>query len=358
MSTWPDRRILDLFDIQLPILQAPMAVASGSAMAIAVGKAGGLASLPCAALSLQQIGEEVEVIRRHSDAPLNLNFFCHQPPADDPQSHVRWKEALRPYYDELGADFAAPAPLSSRAPFDLGACEWVEALRPEVVSFHFGLPEPHLLERVKASGAKIISSATTVAEARWLQARGCDAIIAMGYEAGGHRGMFLSEDLNTQIGTLALVPQIVDAVQVPVIAAGGIADGRGIAAAFMLGAAAVQIGTAYLLCPEARVAKPHHRALREADSSETALTNLFTGRAARGIVNRVMRELGPMCPLAPVFPLAGGALTPLRAIAEPLGSGDFMNLWAGQGLAMRHTLDAEALTRHLAHQALDKLRGV
>jgi nitronate monooxygenase len=358
VSTWPDLRILELFDIQLPILQAPMAVGSGSAMAIAVGKAGGLASLPCATLSLEQIGEEVEVIRRHSHAPLNLNFFCHHPPADDPQAHVRWKEALRPYYAELGADFAAPAPVSSRAPFDLAACELVEALRPAVVSFHFGLPETDLLARVKATGAKIISSATTVPEARWLQARGCDAIIAMGYEAGGHRGMFLSDDINTQIGTMALVPQIVDAVQVPVIAAGGIADGRGIAAAFMLGAAAVQIGTAYLLCPEAKVAGPHHRALREADSSDTALTNMFTGRAARGIVNRVMRELGPMSPLAPAFPLAGGALMPLRVIAEPLGSGDFMNLWAGQALGIRHTLGAEALTRHLAHQALEKLRSV
>jgi nitronate monooxygenase len=357
MNAWPDDRILKLFAIELPILQAPMAGASGSAMAIAVGNAGGLASLPCAMLSPQQIREEVALIRQHSKAPLNLNFFCHQTPADDPERLDRWKTALKPYYDELGADFEAPSPVSSRAPFDLASCELVEALKPEVVSFHFGLPDPALLARVKATGAKIISSATTVQEAVWLEGRGCDAIIAMGYEAGGHRGMFLSDDLTTQVGTMALVPQIVDAVKVPVIAAGGIADGRGIAAAFMLGAAAVQVGTAYLFCAQAKVSAPHHRALRVATDSQTALTNIFTGRPARGIVNRIMRELGPISDVAPAFPLAGGALMPLRAIAEPDGNGDFMNLWAGQALGIRHEDSAEVLTRRLADQALEKLAG-
>lgn len=355
MNAWPDTRLLDVFGIELPILLAPMAGAGGSAMAIAVGNAGGLASLPCAMLTPQQIRDEVALIRQHTKAPLNLNFFCHQPPQDDPQSHENWKEALRPYYLELGADVDAPTPVSSRAPFDLASCELVETLKPEVVSFHFGLPETGLLSRVKATGAKVISSATTVAEAVWLEANGCDAIIAMGYEAGGHRGIFLSTELTTQIGTLALVPQIVDAVSVPVIAAGGIADGRGIAAAFMLGACAVQIGTAYLFCAEAKVSKPHYKALRTADSSQTALTNIFTGRPARGIVNRVMAELGPMSPLAPAFPLAGGALMPLRAIAEPLGNGDFMNLWAGQSVGIKHEHGAEQLTRLIARQALEKL---
>jgi nitronate monooxygenase len=356
MNAWPDTRILELFGIELPILQAPMAGASGSAMAIAVARAGGLASLPCAMLSPQQIRDEVALIRQNSSAPLNLNFFCHQPPADDPQSHVRWKDALRPYYQELGADFAAPTPVSSRAPFDGVSCELVEELKPEVVSFHFGLPEAALLSRVKATGAKVISSATTVSEAVWLEANGCDAIIAMGYEAGGHRGIFFSTELTTQVGTMALVPQIVDAVRIPVIAAGGIADGRGIAAAFMLGASAVQIGTAYLFCAEAKVSKPHYQALRTADESQTALTNIFTGRPARGIINRVMRELGPISDLAPAFPLAGGALMPLRAIAEPQGNGDFMNLWAGQAVGVKHELDTEQLTRLLASQALEKLR--
>jgi nitronate monooxygenase len=355
MNTWPDKRILELFGVALPIAQGPLAGAAGSALAIEVGKAGGLGSLACAMLTAQQIHEEVAVIRQNSSAPLNLNFFSHQPPNDDPQSHLKWKEALRPYYAELGADFDAPTPVSSRAPFDLASCEVVEALRPEIVSFHFGLPDPALLARVRATGAIIMSSATTVAEARWLEAHGCDAIIAMGYEAGGHRGMFLDSDLSTQVGTLALVPQIVDAVKLPVIAAGGIGDARGIAAAFMLGASAVQMGTAYLFCPEAKVSKPHYQALRSADPSETALTNIFTGRAARGIVNRVMRELGPMSDLAPAFPLAGGALMPLRAIAEPRGDGGFMNLWAGQAVGLKHELGAQALTRQLAEQALNKL---
>ncbi|MFJ4142687.1 NAD(P)H-dependent flavin oxidoreductase [Pseudomonas sp. NPDC089734] len=357
MSVWPDKRILDLFSIQLPILQAPMAGATGSAMAIAVGNAGGLASLPCAMLSPEQIREEVALIRQHSRAPLNLNFFCHTPPAPDPERAERWKQALQPYYQELGADFEAPTPVSSRAPFDAQSCALVEALKPEVVSFHFGLPEPALLDRVRATGARIISSATTVDEAVWLERNGCDAIIAMGYEAGGHRGMFLSDQLHTQVGTFALIPQIANAVSVPVIAAGGIAEGRSVAAAFILGASAVQVGTAYLFCPEAKVSPLHHQALRSAKDSQTALTNIFTGRPARGIVNRIMSEMGPMSAMAPDFPLAGGALTPLRAKAEPQGNPGFMNLWAGQAVGIKHELSAAALTRQLAENALKILSG-
>jgi nitronate monooxygenase len=355
MNTWPDRRILDLFGIALPILQAPMAGASGSPMAIAVANAGGLASLPCAMLSPEQIRAEVALIRQHSQGPLNLNFFCHSTPAADPAREARWKNALKGYYSELGADFDAPTPVSARAPFDSATCSLVEELKPEVVSFHFGLPEQSLLDRVKATGAKVISSATTVEEAIWLEQHGCNAIIAMGYEAGGHRGIFLSESLDTQVGTMALVPQVVDAVSVPVIAAGGIGDARGIVAALALGASAVQLGTAYLFCPEAKVSVPHHRALRSAKDSDTALTNIFTGRPARGIVNRVMRELGPISELAPAFPLAGGALMPLRALAEPLGSGDFMSLWAGQSVGLKHELAAGELTRQWAAEALGRL---
>jgi nitronate monooxygenase len=348
MSTWQDRRILDLLGIELPILQAPMAGASGSAMAIAVGNAGGLGALPCAMLTHAQVRAEVETFRSACSGPLNLNFFCHQPPAPDPEQDARWKQALKPYYDELGADFNAPTPVSDRAPFDEQACQLVEALRPEVVSFHFGLPAPDLLLRVKACGAKILSSATTVEEARWLEEHGCDAIIAMGSEAGGHRGMFLSQDLNSQIGTFALVPQVVDAVDVPVIAAGGVGDHRGLLAALALGASAVQAGTAYLFCPEAKVSAAHRHALDNAPASDTAMTNLFTGRPARGINNRLMRELGPISPLAPRFPLAGGALMPLRAITDPQGNSDFSNLWAGQGLGLGKHLSAAELTCAIA----------
>ncbi|AVO59507.1 NAD(P)H-dependent flavin oxidoreductase [Pseudomonas chlororaphis] len=351
MSQWPDTRILDLLGIELPIIQAPMAGATTTAMVIAAAQAGGLGSLPCAMLSPEQIRQEVQSIRQATRAPLNLNFFCHQNPTPDPEREILWKNALEPYYRELGADFEAPTPVSSRAPFDAVSCELVEELRPEIVSFHFGLPKPALLARVKATGAKVLSSASTVDEAIWLEQRGCDAIIAMGYEAGGHRAIFLSEDLNTQVGTMALVPQIVDAVQVPVIAAGGIGDARGIVAAFALGASAVQLGTAYLFTPEAKVSAAHHRALRSAKESETALTNLFTGRPARGIVNRVMREIGPINPLAPAFPLAGGALMPLRAKDDA----DFANLWSGQALRLGLELPAFELTRTLAEQALAKL---
>ncbi|WP_282361319.1 nitronate monooxygenase [Pseudomonas sp. PS01300] len=352
MSQWPDPRILDLLGIELPIIQAPMAGATGPAMAIAVSNAGGLGSLPCAMLTPEQIRQEIATFSQASRGPLNLNFFCHRPPATDGERAIRWKQALKPYYEEVGADFGATTPVSNRAPFDEAGCALVEDCKPAVVSFHFGLPAPELLARVKASGAKVLSSATTVEEARWLEAHGCDAIIAMGYEAGGHRGMFLSDDLTTQIGTLALVPQVADAVKVPVIAAGGIGDARGVVAAFALGASAVQVGTAYLFCPEAKVSAAHRQALHSAQASDTALTNLFTGRPARGINTRIMRELGPMSPLAPAFPLAGGALMPLRAISEPQGNSDFSNLWAGQALRLGQALPAAELTRQLAEKAL------
>ena len=351
MSQWPDTRILDLLGIELPIIQAPMAGATGSAMVIAACNAGALGSMPAAMLSTEQLREELATIRQHSQRPLNVNFFCHQPPVPDEQRAQQWKQLLEPYYRELGVDFAAPTPVSNRAPFDAAACAVVEEFRPGVVSFHVGLPEKSLLARVKATGAKVLSSATTVAEAIWLEEHGCDAIIAMGYEAGGHRGMFLSDDLSSQVGTFALVPQVVDAVSVPVIAAGGIGDARGIAAALALGASAVQLGTAYLFTPEAKVSASHHKALRSAKDSDTAVTNIFTGRPARGIINRVMRELGPICPQAPAFPLAGGALLPLRA----KGEADFSNLWAGQAVHLGVESSTADLTRRLADEALARL---
>ena len=350
--TWPDRRIQELFGIELPILLAPMAGPGLADMAVAVAEAGGLGALPCALLDAAGFRTQLGSFRGRTRRPVNVNFFCHRQPGPDPAREADWKRRLEPYYRELGLDPGTPTPAGHRAPFDEAFCALVEELRPEVVSFHFGLPEPALLDRVRATGAKIVSSATTVEEAVWLEAHGCDAVIAQGAEAGGHRGMFLTDRVDTQVGTLALVPQVVDAVALPVIAAGGIADGRGIAAAFALGAAAVQIGTAYLFCPEAKVARLHREALHEDRRRETALTNVFTGRPARGILNRVMREVGPMSPLAPAFPLAGGALAPLRARAEPAGSDDFMSLWAGQSAALGRDLPAAELTRTLAAEAL------
>jgi nitronate monooxygenase len=352
---WPDRRLLDLFGIEVPIVQAPMAGSVGSEMVIAVSEAGGLGSLPCAMLPSDRARAELGVIRQRTARPINVNFFCHRPPDDDPGRERAWKERLESYYKEFGLEGNAPAPNVSRLPFDEGTCEIVEEFGPEVVSFHFGLPEKRLLQRVRATGAKIISSATSVEEARRLEAEGCDAVIAQGYEAGGHRGMFLSTDIGTQAGTMALLPQVADAVSVPVIAAGGIADARGIAAAFALGAAGVQVGTAYLFCPEATVGPAYRAALRAAKDDATALTNVITGRPARGLVNRIIREVGPMSALAPEFPLAAGAVAPLRAAAEAQGLGDFSPLWAGQAAALGREIPAGDLTRRLAAEALDRL---
>jgi nitronate monooxygenase len=350
-----DRRIETLFGIDLPIIQAPMAGAQGSAMAIAVAEAGGLGSLPGALLTHDQMRTELGIIRQQTARPVNLNFFCHRPPEPDPAREANWRKRLAGYYTEFGIDPAAAVPSSNRAPFDEVFCAIVEEFRPEVVSFHFGLPEPALVERVKATGAKILSSATTVAEARWLEAHGCDAIIAQGNEAGGHRGIFLSDAIGSQPGLFALLPQVVDAVKVPVIAAGGIADGRGVVAAFALGASAVQVGTAYLFTPEAKITPMHRAALKTGTDDGTALTNLFTGRPARGLMNRVMREIGPMSADAPAFPTAGGALMPLKAKAEAAGSGDFSNLWSGQAAALGREMGAGELTRMLWAEAQKRM---
>lgn len=342
----------DLLGIELPIIQAPMAGAQGSAMAIAVSNAGGLGSLPCAMLNLEGMRKEIAAIRAGTDRPFNVNFFCHVPPAADEAREAAWRALLAPYYDELGISPPGTASGPARAPFSSEAAEVLSEFKPPVVSFHFGLPSDDLLDRVRSWGAKVLSSATTVEEAHWLEARGVHAIIAQGLEAGGHRGHFLADDLTVQAGTFALLPQIVREVRVPVIAAGGIADADGVAAALRLGAAGVQIGTAYLLCPESTISPVYRAALKSEAARHTALTNLFSGRPARGIVNRLLRELGPLSLATPAFPLASGALAPLRAKAESLGSGDFSPLWSGQNPTGCKEIPAADLTRELAAQAL------
>jgi nitronate monooxygenase len=306
-------------------------------------------------ISSEKAREQVKIVRQRVATPVNLNFFCHEAEDADPRSEAVWRKRLAPYYRELGLDPEALIPFANRAPFDAAMCELVEELKPEVVSFHFGLPEQALLKRVKAAGCLVISSATIVREAIWLEQHGADAIIAQGAEAGGHRGMFLTDDIAEQPGTFALVPQVVDAVKVPVIAAGGIADGRGIAAAFALGASGVQIGTAYLRCPESRVTGPARVALAEARDDATVITNVMTGRPARGVPNRVMREVGPISPDAPAFPHSATALGPLKVAAEKLGKVDFTNLWAGQALRLGREMPAAELTRELAASALARL---
>jgi nitronate monooxygenase len=337
-----------LLGIELPIIQAPMAGVQGSALAAAVSNAGGLGSLPCAMLSLEALRAELAALRANTDRPFNVNFFCHRRPTPSVQREAAWRAALQPYYREFGIDAATIPDGPGRSPFSAEAADVLEAFEPAVVSFHFGLPAPELVARVKRWGAKILSTATTVDEARWLEAHGADAVIAQGLEAGGHRGLFLSDDLSTQVGTFALLPQVAKAIRVPVIAAGGVADAAGVAAALSLGAVAAQVGTAYLLCPEATTSAVHRAALKSEAARTTAITNLFTGRPARAIVNRFVRERGPIDASVPEFPLATGAVAPLRACAERQGSGDFSPLWAGQNASGCREVPAAALTLALA----------
>lgn len=325
-----------------------MAGVQTSALCIAVSNAGGLGSLPCAMLTAGQLRTELLAIQEGTKRPYNVNFFAHTPPEIDAARNLKWKHALTPYYSEMGLNIEEFPSGQGRTPFNAESAELLEEFKPPYVSFHFGLPKPELLKRVKAMGAQIISSATTVDEALWLQAQGCDFIIAQGLEAGGHRGHFLNHDLNLQMGTFALLPQIVKSVDVPVIAAGGIADSKGVTAAMALGASAVQVGTAYLLAPECSTSAIHRKALQSEAARHTALTNLFSGRPARGIVNRVMRELGALSEFPPEFPLATPGIAPLRAKAESMGSGDFSPLWAGQNASACKNASAATITHELA----------
>ena len=352
MTDTATRSFTDRLGLELPLIQAPMAGFQGAALAAAVAGAGALGSLPGAAMTPQALRDAVGELRRGGSRPVNLNFFCHAAPAADPAREAAWREALRPYYEEMGLSFSAISNGPGRLPFGDEAAEAIEALRPEVVSFHFGLPPAPLLERVRRAGAQVWSSATTVAEAQWLAAHGVDAIIAQGLEAGGHRGVFLPVggpfDLGKQLRTLALLTGILQVVRVPVIAAGGIADAAGVATALRMGASAVQVGTTFLLCTEATTSAVHRAALQGDAAHDTALTNLFSGRPARGIVNRLMRELGPMSTLPPAFPSAVNAIAPLRAAAEQAGRGDFSPLWAGQDVSGCRAVPAAQLVRELA----------
>ena len=340
--------LLERLGVELPIIQAPMAGVQDSVLAVAVSSAGGLGSLPGAMLSPDALRAELTAIVAQTTRPFNVNVFCHAEPAADASRDAAWRAILTPYYRELGVQLADIPAGSGRKPFDAEAAEVLAAFRPQVVSFHFGLPSAELLGRVKAWGPTILSSATTVAEALWLEKQGVDVIVAQGLEAGGHRGHFLSDDLTTQLGTFALVRQIVQGVRVPVVAAGGIADAAGVAAALALGASGVQVGTAYLLCPEATTSALHRAALKSDGARHTAVSNVFTGRPARGIVNRLIAEIGPISADAPAFPLAANAVAPLRARAEARGSGDFSPLWAGQNASGCREVPAAELTRSLA----------
>ena len=355
---WPDRRLIDLLEIKHPLVLAPMTGFSTVELAASVCNAGGLGSIGCSTMQPELAAKTIQELRGRTSKPINVNFVCHARARVDARREHAWHERLSSYRRELGIDHAPPAARLDIAPFGDAMCTVVEDAKPEVVSFHFGLPEPALLARVKAAGCRVMSSATTVEEARWLQARGVDAVIAQGCEAGGHRGMFLAADLNravaSQPSTLALVPQIVDAVRVPVVAAGGIGDGRGIAASFALGAAGTQIGTAYLLCPEAATPPLHRDALRHARADATVVTNVFSGRPARVLVNRLPLEVGPISDAPPDFPLPMGELLPLQARAQRQGSNDFTPLWSGQAAPLAREMPAKALTLKLVEEAAER----
>ncbi|MFT4519114.1 MAG: nitronate monooxygenase [Halioglobus sp.] len=342
--------VKDFLGVELPIIQAPMAGVQDSALTLAVCEAGGLGSLPCAMLSAVQLQTELATIKSHTTLPFNLNFFCHTPPVPDAKRESQWRKALQPFFEEYDIDADKLPPAATRAAFGHETIDLIESHRPDILSFHFGLPSPELLARVKGWGATVLSSATTVEESLWLQANGADGVIAQGLEAGGHRGMFLSDDLTQQLGTFALLPQIVKVLDVPVIAAGGIADSAGLKAALALGASAVQMGTVYLLCDETKTSAVHRSALKSEHASHTALTNIYSGRPARGIVNRSIRVLGPISSTAPEFPLAAAAISAIRKEAEAAGSGDFTPLWCGQNASGCEEVSAAVLTRQLARQ--------
>lgn len=353
---WPDSRIQEVFNIDHPIVQAPMAGSSSLEMAIAVSQAGGLGSLACATLDGPGLRDLLHAAKQAGVMAFNVNFFAHVRPVSPPEADKEWLACLAPYFKELDVQPPENLPEGSITPFDDERCAIVEEFKPAVVSFHFGLPDMKIVDRLKAAGIKVMSSATTVAEARWLEERGCDVIIAQGYEAGGHRGMFLSDDITTQVGTFSLIPQIVDVVKVPVIAAGGIADGRGVAAALALGASGVQVGTAYLFTEESSLPDLYRKTLNSSPDYHTALTNVFSGRPTRCLVNRAVQKLGPMSPYAASFPKGFSALAGIKAKAEQGGSRDFSVHYCGQSAALGASTSAAELTQNLVADAQSRLK--
>jgi len=350
MVGWRNRRFLDLVGVEHPIIQAPMANVAGVDLCVAAARGGALASLPCGMLPPEAVRTQLAEVREKVVTPINLNFFCFQMPAQTDDSE--WRSVLHGYYERFG--IPEPEAAALRLPFDETYCALIEELKPEVVSFHFGLPDVALLGRVNATGATVVGNATSVEEARWLERRGVDAIIAQGFEAGGHTGRFLGADPAEALGLFTLLPQVVDSVSVPVIAAGGIADGRGIAAALTLGASAAQLGTAYLHSPETPISAAHREKLKQGG---TVFTNLMTGGLARGLRGRVVDELGPVRDEAPPYPFASAALAPIRAAAEKQGEYGFGPMWAGQAAPLGQPLPAAELTRKLAADALAILEG-
>lgn len=354
---WTSNALTELLGIRVPIIQAPMAGSSTPDLATAVSNAGGLGSLGCAFMTPGQFSEQCETVRTATNGVYNVNFFTHEEPGQDPDRGEQMRDALKPYYDEFGLG-DVPDAIASAPSFNEDMLAAVLAAAPPIVSFHFGLPTPDAVQAVKASGAVVLSSATTVAEARFLEQNGCDAVIAQGFEAGGHRGTFVTSYEAASVGTFALVPQIVDAVDVPVIASGGIADGRGIAAALALGAQGVQMGTAFLTCPESAAHEIYRRALINASDDETRLTAAFSGKMARGLDNRYIRDMTDKDDMFPDFPINNTLTGPLRKASAEAGKEDFMSLWSGQAAALSKSLPAAELVDTLVKETEAVLKSL
>lgn len=342
-----NKMIRTLFDISVALIQAPMAGVQDANLAASVCEAGGLGSLPCAMLSNQQLIEQLELLSRSTSKPYNLNFFCHSTLQYTKLQKQQWHSLLAPYFNEYAIAESSLTDEASRQPINQSVIDIIAPYKPAVVSFHFGLPAPSLLGQIKSWGTKVISTATTVEEAKWLADNGADAVIAQGLEAGGHRGHFLSMDLSLHKSTAELVQECVAHVSVPIIAAGGIATEDDVAHMQTLGASGVQVGSAYLLCNEATTSKLHRDAILAQQKDSTALTTLFSGRAARGVCNRVMQELGAIPAHVPPFPYASIAITALRSRVELLGGSGFSPLWCGQKYIPRENISAAQITQIL-----------
>ena len=336
--------VTELLGIQHPVLQAPMASVATPELAAAVSNAGGLGALGSAMLDPDDLRRQAGVVRELTDRPFQINFFCHRPPMIDPAASEAARAGIEPIYDEFALG-PVPHPRTPEIEFNDARLDALLEIAPKIVSFHFGLPDAPALDACRQAGLRVLASATTVEEARRLEARGVDAIVAQGAEAGGHRGSFLVEGNDGPVGTIALVPQVVDAVDVPVIAAGGISDGRGLAAALALGAGAVQMGTAFVLAEESAAPAEYREALGEARAEGTTITRNFTGRPARALVNRVTEEVAE--PLS--YPAQMSLTAPLRAMGED--AWDLHPMWAGQGATLARAGGAAEIVKRTAAEA-------
>ena len=346
---WPKKHLISLLGNKHPIIQAPMAGSTTVELVAAVSNAGGIGSMGYSETPTEQIMEDAVKIRKLTDKPFNLNFFAHDVPANDPEVVEATRQRLRPFYSKAGLSEIPRDASKPLLTFTDERLEMLLEIKPPLVSFHFGLPKGDAIKALKEAGCRILCSATTTAEAIALEQSGVDIVVAQGWEAGGHRGSFAVNHEDHGVGTMALVPQIVDAVKIPVVAAGGIADGRGIAAAFMLGACGVQMGTAFLSCPEANVPDVHLQAIRNAKDDDTRLTKAFSGRPARARKNNYIESIADHRLPLPDFPTMYSLSEPLRQASDE--ALDFRFLLYGQAAALNREMPAAELVQTLADEA-------